>query len=271
MKVRKHSEIWDRIKILKILLLVMFVLLFEAIFISNKIANKKTTMKSLFENALLPVGTTMYIWGGGWEDGDGAAGATSTQIGLYPKWQEFARIQDAEYDFTLHRYERENGLDCSGYVGWVVYNTFETKDGQDGYVTTSTDIAKNYAERGWGELLENPTSFLPGDIVSMDGHVWISLGMCKDGSVLLVHSSPPGVSVCGTQTEGQPSSIAIELAAEYMEETYPDWQKRYPNRAVPNTYLQNVNVFRWSEKLFTDVEIYQKMSAKDIYLCFMTE
>ncbi len=194
-----------------------------------------------------------------------------------PQWKKFARQQDENYDFKAHRYERENGLDCSGFVGWVLYNTFERKEGQTGYVTTSTDFAESLASRGWGRLIKNPREFVSGDIVSMDGHVWICLGTCKDGSVLLVHSSPPGVSVCGTpipkcdvttevkkMQDNLSQSMAVNLATDYMEKYEPQWQEKYPNRNVSASYMENVTVFRWNSSIMKDAKEFQKRNAEEI-------
>ena len=38
--------------------------------------------------------------------------------------------------------------------------------------------------------MKNRTNYYPGDIVSMNGHVWMCLGKCSDGGILLVHTSP---------------------------------------------------------------------------------
>ena len=206
----------------------------------------------------------LYIWGGGWNGADEGSGVASTQLGISPRWLEFASEQDESYDFNEHRFERENGLDCSGYVGWVLYNTFEKEDGKEGYVTFSTDFASSLAQRGWGKQIENPKEFLPADIVSMEGHVWICLGTCSDGSVLLVHSSPPGVSVCGTSADGKEESIAIRLATEYMIINHPEWQKKYPNREVVDVYLENVTLFRWNKAVMLDAEEFQGKSAEEI-------
>lgn len=266
MRIRKDYPIWDRVKLLIILIILLVIMIVIAGLKTNqrKHTEANVTMEHLLKTAMKPVGSTMYIWGGGWDSEDTEAGAGSTQIGLSPKWAEFAKLQDETYDYEEHRYERENGLDCSGYVGWVVYNTFETESGQAGYVTLSTDMAENFASRGWGELIENPEEFLPGDIVSMVGHVWISLGTCEDGSVLFVHSSPPGVSVCGTQTPDGESSIAIELATEYMTEYHAEWQEKYPDRSVSAEYLTGVTVMRWNTTTLPDAKEYQKMNGEEI-------
>lgn len=267
MRYRRHTSP----PLIKLLLLAA-VLLFAAKLVScgksdNSCASAESrvaTMQEMFETALEPMGSTMYIWGGGWDSENECAGRSARQLGVSAQWAEFASLQDAGYDFKEHRYESENGLDCSGYVGWVMYNLFETKDNQEGYVTFSTKMAEDFAGRGWGQLIKNPHEFLPGDIVSMEGHVWISLGTCADGSVLLMHSSPPGVSVCGTVIPGSTNSIATQLAMEYMSANYPEWQEKYPNRTVPETYLKGVTVLRWNDKTLKDAKEYQSLSGEEI-------
>lgn len=274
MRIRERHPIFDRIKIFLILLVLLVLIWNLANMVHKETDTDKTaTIENLLETALQPVGSTMYIWGGGWDDTDSKAGGTSTRIGLSPQWEAFAKQQDANYDFEKHRFERENGLDCSGYVGWVLYNTFETEEKQLGYVTTSTDLAESLAQRGWGKLIHNPKTFVPGDIVSMEGHVWISLGTCEDGSVLLVHSSPPGVSVCGTPALSQmektgnaevEKSKAIILAEDYMTFNHVKWQEKYPNRSVGEKYVENVVVFRWNENIMSDAKEIQDLSAEEI-------
>ena len=250
------------------------------------------TMERLFEVALAPVGKTMYVWGGGWNPGDAKAGATAMQIGMPKKWAEFASEQTSDYNFedyleqNLHQESQkeysvngrwkgdipqELGLDCSGYVGWVLYNVFYNTDGKVGYVSQSTGMAERLAEKGWGTLIRNPLEFFPGDIVSMQGHVWICLGTCEDGSVLLVHSSPPGVSVCGTMSStkaldgnGNSNSIAVQLATSYMTQYHPEWQEKYPNRTVLTAYLEDVTILRWSSETLRNAETYQEKTGEEI-------
>lgn len=278
MRIRERYAIRDRIKVIVILLsLLIFCVNLACLVSQNSQTEKLATIEKLLQTALKPVGSTMYIWGGGWDGEDSGSGEVSTRIGLNPQWKTFAQQQDEAYDFKEHRYERENGLDCSGFVGWVLYNTFEKEKGQAGYVTTSTDFAESLAGRGWGRLIKNPRGFVPGDIVSMEGHVWICLGVCEDGSVLLVHSSPPGVSVCGTpipkydvateekKTQDSLSqSMAVTLATEYMGKHVPQWQEKYPNRSVSSSYIKNVTVFRWNESIMSDAKEMQGLSAEEI-------
>lgn len=271
MKIRQEHSVCDRLKLLLILLLLLVFVVAELFWVlSHNTRGKVSTMEHFLQTALEPVGTTMYIWGGGWDSEDSNAGATSTRIGVSPTWEKYAKLQDESYDFEEHKWERENGLDCSGYVGWVLYNTFETEEGQNGYVMSSTDMAKTYAEWGFGKCIKNPKEFLPGDVVSMEGHVWISLGTCEDGSVLFVHSSPPGVMVCGTEVPDSNEiskdgkSIAVQLAEDYMSTFYPGWYEKYPNCMKPSSYLENVSVLRWNSKTMTDVEEFQDMGGEEI-------
>ena len=227
------------------------------------------TMERLLQVALAPVGNTMYIWGGGWESEDTKTESTATQIGMPKAWAEFAKVQTGDYNFKEFLEQEGSqtmGLDCSGYVGWVMYNLFHQKDGEEGYVCKSTELSAKLAERGWGKLIQNPKDFLAGDIVSMEGHVWICLGTCQDNSVLLVHSSPPGVSVCGTiSPEGEGNtSLAIRLATEYMSSHHPQWQEKYPNRTVPATYLENVTLLRWNSETLRNAKAYQEKAGEEI-------
>lgn len=220
------------------------------------------SMEHLLSSALLPVGSTMYIWGGGWNKEDTGAGPGSTIIGTSPQWKDFASLQDKTYDAKNHRYEIENGLDCSGYIGWIIYNVFEQENNKEGYVFKSSTIASEYSKKGWGDCLKNPDTFLVGDIVSMSGHVWLSLGMCDDGSVVLLHSSPPGVSICGTKLADGSNSEAIKLAKQYMETYFPEWQQKYPNRGVNYSYTENISVLRWNTATLFDALSYQELDAK---------
>lgn len=271
MKIRKEHWLSDRVRLILILLSILLLMLKLAEFLQEtEKALKIATIEGLLRIAMQPVGTTMYVWGGGWDEEDNASGATAMQIGISPEWKVFFSEQDKDYDFTKYRFEREKGLDCSGYVGWVIYNTFEHTSGREGYVVTSTNMAENFANRGWGELIKNPKEFLPGDIVSMEGHVWICLGTCKDGSVLLVHSSPPGVSVCGTPQRDstrygkEKESRAVELATEYMMKYHRIWQEKYPDRVVPLSYLEEVSIFRWNTKVMKDAKAIREKNAEEI-------
>lgn len=207
-----------------------------------------TTLRSFLKTALLPLGSTMYVYGGGWNETDNGAAEECRRLGLDPRWRKFFEQQDETYDFREHRFACGCGLDCSGYVGWVVYNTLEKENGRPGYVMKARNMAKDFASRGWGTYYKNNAvcSYHPGDIMSTEDHVYIVLGRCCDGSILLLHSSPPGVMLSGTVTpDGNENSMAFQLASEYTEKFYPRWHDIYGNSLKGASYLTNYDQMQW--------------------------
>lgn len=224
------------------------------------------TLLDFLKIAVAPVGNTMYVWGGGWNEADTGAGEEAVTLGVSPNWAEFAEKQTADYDFDKTRYQIHDGLDCSGYVGWAVYNAMETENGQEGYVYPSTKMAQEFANRGLGVYIpsEEITQWLPGDIMSMKGHVWIVVGMCDDGSVLFLHASPPGVMFSGTLLADGSDSQATQLAQEIMSKHYPKWHSRYPDYARPYAYLTASSAMRWQETVLPDPEGITQMPAHEV-------
>lgn len=216
----------------------------------------RPTMRSLFYNALQPLGSTMYIWGGGWNESDTGAGIEALTIGISHRWRAFSEWQTSDYDFRATKYQIHDGLDCSGYIGWLLYNTLHTPD-CSGYVFPASITASRLAALHLGTLTIDET-WLPGDICSMPGHVWLCLGTCPDGSVLLIHSSPPGVRLCGT------GSQAIRLAERIMLFHYSDWFIRYPDCSVSTDYLYKSEKLRWHSFIFPDTGHYRSLSANQI-------
>ena len=235
------------------------------------------TLKNFLQTGLGPVGTTLYIYGGGWDWQDEGSSIQTRTLGVSPDWVKFFNENDVDYTYkekdndpakadpltSYYPYGGYNeyyyaGLDCSGFVGWTVYNTFETKDGEPGYVGGSTGFAKRLAAKGWGEWAQDNTGLKPGDVISIKGHVWISLGTCSDGSIVLLHCTParsrtnqPGggveLSAIGTDKDCE----AYKLADQYMSKYYPTWYERYPIYLCdPKVYLtfegENAGRFRWN-------------------------
>ena len=233
------------------------------------------TVINFIKSALMPVGTTLYVFGGGWDWQDTGSAIQARTLGVSSDWVRFFQSQDENYTFrdidddesqrdpttSYYPFGGYNeyyyaGLDCSGYVGWAVYNAFETENGRPGYVGSSTKMARRFAEEyGWGTFSKTIASsepdgykLRPGDIVSIKGHVWISLGTCSDGSVLIVHSTngfvsrtgQPGGGVAlgaiGTDTECE----AWKLADTYMSKFYPEWYSRYTvSLSNPDKYFNS--------------------------------
>lgn len=216
------------------------------------------TIKEFLKNALKPVGNTMYVYGGGWNKEDTGAGETARTIGVAPQWQSFYHHQDSSYDSSKYRYHIEKGLDCSGYVGWAVYNTLEDENMQPGYVFLAQEFADKMSALGLGEKIskENITNYKPGDIMSSksDEHVWIVVGECDDGSIVLLNSSPPGVTISGTVSPlGNQNSEAVQIAKKYLCEAYDEWYSRYSYQVKPMSYLTNYDQFRWYTDGRTDM------------------
>ncbi len=222
------------------------------------------TLLSFLQIATMPVGKTMYVWGGGWNEEDTGAGTEAVTLGLSPQWEAFAAAQDSSYDYTATRYQIHDGLDCSGYVGWAVYNTLETENGREGYVMSASKMAETYAQMGLGTYIpvSELTAWKPGDIMSMSGHAWIVVGMCSDGSVLFLHASPPGVMFSGTLLPDGGESEATRLAAAIMERQYPDWYRRFPESARSHSYLTASSAMRWS--VLSDPEGVGALSAEEV-------
>lgn len=228
--------------------------------------SEEPSLRKLLQTAFLPLGHTMYVWGGGWNEEDTAAGIEAVTIGTSPRWAEFAAMQDSSYNFKDTYYLIHDGLDCSGYIGWLIYNIFPEKE--EGYVMKASEMAKTFSSYGWGSY--TPAAYVvdwrAGDIMSMPGHVWMALCECDDGSVLLIHSSPPGVRICGTKlppgSEG--TSQAEQFATQIMSTYYPDWYSRYPDCSVDYNYLTDSNQFRWNKETFSDVDEIWNMTSSEL-------
>ncbi len=219
------------------------------------------TLKNFLTTALEPVGTALYIYGGSWDWQDEGSSLQATTIGIPQSWIDFYQYQNADYTYrekdgneeiknpsnSYYPYGEWNqycyaGVDCSGYVGWVIYNTLNTESGKEGYVMGATKMAKTFAENTWGTWTQEvkiPTNreesdFKVGDIFSMNGHVWICFGTCDDGSIVITHSTPsdsingqPGGGIQISAIGPSEDCEAYQLAKKYMEKYYPDWSKRY--------------------------------------------
>lgn len=267
----------------------------------------RKTLKNFLATAFMPVGKTLYVYGGGWDWQDEGSSIQTRTIGVSNDWVKFFESQDENYTFrdkdddeanedpanSYYPYGGYNeyyyaGLDCSGYAAWTIYNVMNTDDGLEGYVVGSTKMARKLAGQGLGEWtrdFEKPVNhkdsdFLPGDIFSKNGHVWICVGTCEDGSILILHSTP-SLSRTG-QPGGGPQLSAIgpdenceayKLADKYMSKYYPDWYERYP--AVLKDYdtytaleKENVGKFSWNvtgeNNGITDPEGYKNMTPEEI-------
>ena len=227
----------------------------------NEQTSSAGTVQDFLKTALKPVGKTMYIYGGGWNEKQTGAGKEAVTLGLSSQWKQFYKAQDESYDYENYMYQIHDGLDCAGYVGWAIYNTLETKNNQEGYVMKAQDMSQEFANQGLGTYQDSIDNAKPGDIVSMaNAHVYIVLGKCEDGSLLIVHSSPPGVKISGTGKE------AVKLAKKIMKTYYPKWYKQYPDCKVDSSFTQsdNVSLFHWNKKTLQDPDNLTKKNADQV-------
>ena len=151
-------------------------------------------------------------------------------------------------------YEIHKGLDCSGYVGWSIYNTLETKSNHgNGYVLKAEEMTKTFANMKLGSYKDSIQNAKPGDIVSMaNAHVYIS---------------PPGVKISGTYDQnGNSNSQAVVYAKKIMKTYYPDWYSRYPDCTVDFSFTEpsNVSLFHWNSKTLKDVDKLNSMTVNQI-------
>lgn len=240
------------------------------------------TVANFLKTALLPVGKTLYVYGGGWDFQDKAAGNNARTIGYNPDWKTFFGSFDEEYVYkddekkggSVYPYGGYNlygygGLDCSGYVGWAVYNTnYSESLASTGYVVPSKNMAKTLADSMYGSFVHTNSTeealqeLRPGDIISIKNHVWICAGVCVDGSVVCIHSAllksvsdnwGGGVHLAALSPNGADDKecVAYKLVDEYMNKHYKDWCKRYPSSCEDlNKYLdfsenENLGIFHW--------------------------
>ena len=215
----------------------------------------KRTLKNYLQTAMNPVGTALYVYGGSWDWQDVNSSNQALTIGLPQSWIDFFQQQDANYtymndDDPAHSYYPHNswnqyyyaGVDCSAYIGWTVYNVMHTEsttnDLSYGYVMSAVKMAKTFADKGWGTWTRDIKSFKPGDIFSMSGHVWTVLGVCDDGSIVFLHSTPSDskagqggggvqLSALNPNSDNDKNCEAYKLVTKYMTKYYPEWSTRY--------------------------------------------
>lgn len=266
------------------------------------------TIKNFLMTSLGPLGKTLYVYGGGWNVQDEGSSKLTTTIGVSPTWEKFYSSVDENYSYTGTTYPTNEwneyyyaGLDCSAYVGWTLYNTMNSVTSENGgFVNSSTKMAKLLSEGyNYGEFKHPNTSdyktisksFHPGDIVSIDGHVYIVIGTCSDNSVVIIHStvspSITGISGGGVQMsainingDNDTNCEAYRLAKSYMEEYYGDWAQRYPVVVKPvSVYFsfpddkESTGIFSWysNDNGLNDPDGIRYMNASDVLETIFSE
>lgn len=264
------------------------------------------TLGNFLKTAMMPVGTALYVYGGAWDWQDEGSSIQSKTIGLSPDWIKFFNEQDENYTYrdkdgdeanqdpqnSYYPYGQFNeyyyaGIDCSAYIAWTLYNTLNTDSSGEGLVSGSTGFAKKMADMGlgsWTQDVKAPDgteeyTMKPGDVMSINGHVWMSLGTCSDNSIVIAHSTPnksrtgqPGGGVQIGAIGASEECEAYLLADHYMSTYYPEWYKRYPvclkNAEDYFTFEgEKAGLFRWepnAENGFSDPDGYQAMTPEEV-------
>lgn len=244
--------------------------------LERRIMKKKTsTVKEILQKAIEPLGSTLYVYGGCWNKEDTGTGPDALKLGLSPEWKEFYDANDGTYDFDKHRYEIHNGIDCTGLIGYACFQVFEDEYSDKGYVIQSGKMGDKYVEIFGGENVLNTEikNYRPGDVMNKAGHVYFSIGKCEDGSLLLLHASPPALSFCGTVTpDGNEDSDAVRLAKKYMTKYYPETMERYPNMCMRKVeYLNEYNQYRWDRKIMQDPDGLDSKTPEEILQILFNE
>ena len=220
--------------------------------------NNFPTVKKLVKTALIPLGHTMYVYGGGWNEDDTFASIEARTIGESSAWRNFFLTQTSSYNFKKFLHCSTLGLDCTGYIGWVIYNLLNTQNNLDGYVFKSNELGYRLNELGLGSVSKCtcPLTHQCGDIFfsPKHSHAYISLGECQDKSVLLLHSSPPGVILSGTSSPccSASRSQAQKCARKFMQINYPDWFAKFPQCNRGTDYLSDYHRFRFYRTVVPD-------------------
>ena len=224
----------------------------------------KHTLKNFLSTAFAPVGTTLYVYGGGWDYQDIGSNNAARTIGLSENWIKFFDEQDSDYTYkdldnknkTYYPFGEFNeyyyaGLDCSGFVGWTTYNMMYANSLKEkGLVMGAKKMANYFGEiKKWGTFIHSVSDnqydyekwlqeMKVGDIISTPGHVMIFLAKCDDESFLILHSTPsysknkkPGggvqMSAVNVKNSEDKDCEAYYLATEYMQKYFPKWSERY--------------------------------------------
>ena len=133
-------------------------------------------------------------------------------------------------------------------------------------------MARTYSSWGWGSYKSARAfkDWRAGDVMSLAaGHVYIVIGGCSDGSVVLVHSSPKGVMINGTvSSAGKVKSKAWKLARKYMKKYYPEWYKKFPDVSRGRQSLTGYSRMRWhlgtKNSVMSDPDGLRKMNASQV-------
>ncbi len=248
------------------------------------------TRRNLLLNAFAPVGTTLYVPEGIAGSGEGAVPAG---------WADFFSWQDETYLYTewessgLALYQT-CGIDNGGYIAYVLENVLETGESlpRDTSVITSLEemglgMVLPLMEGGWPDedeaeasedeedagpptvSLDDIISLMPGDLICTFDEVWIVLGTCADGSLVVFRCAPtlsyqdmPGGGVQLSAVGSSTDSLAYHLVKQVTENIYPLWSERYDVCLLDPSLMYQASCFVWTD--LSDPEGLTALSARQI-------
>lgn len=225
------------------------------------------TLTDFLRAAMEPVGQCLYIYGGGWNEADDGAGIEAMTKGVSPRWKEFFDAHDEWYNYEDYLYNIHDGLDCTGLLGYAAYQVFGDRYSDSGYVFTSGTVGENYLRLFGGTLTpaDETDKHRVGDIMVTNGHVWLSFGECADGSVLILHSSPPNPTFSGTPVPGKQNGLSVSLAERAMTAYAPEAYARYPHNCVRDmSFLTDYDRYTFPESVLPDRDGLREMSADEV-------
>ncbi len=230
-----------------------------------------TSLKNFLRIAISPIGNTLYVAGGGYGLAGDNINGYSSKIGISPQWRYFFERNMKNNDLSKSMYMIHSGLDCSGYVGFAIYNSLEIGDFNNSYQAYTNIILKHLYEKGLGKYLPKSKvrDYKVGDIMATFngnyGHTWIVLGTCNDGSILVVHSSQSGVKLSGSlRPDLKKPSQAHELAEKYMKKYYPTWTRYAKSLYMEYDFVNESGILRWHENIMSDPEGYRNMRVEQV-------
>lgn len=81
----------------------------------------------------------------------------ATRKGISPKWKQWYDSNSSSYNYRyymdLSEATEQKGLDCSGFVGWSVYQIMQSRSGGPMYTDVSGNLGSLYSGKGMGTVV----------------------------------------------------------------------------------------------------------------------
>lgn len=181
----------------------------------------RRTLTNFMATAFSCMGRVTYVLGGGH-----SPSLISTHIGLDSTvldTYEYLYTNDLMNSNSCYKSGSDEGLDCSGYVSYVINNTmFNETSGECLQGPCTPGVGKEAAAKGWGSIVKTTEvkadDLQPGDIIEFgtnygNGHIVIVVGKTSSGDTVIIHAPQGG---CNVELAGI-GSEAVDTAYKYNE------------------------------------------------------